>query len=384
MKLEELGENKDNVLAEPTSMYRVVSNNLNHANIRKIIFTSDIYKVDDRNNDRGSNPQTINIEWIKALFGNILAELFVDNVNLITGNENSPINRLHAYRRFGLPFSSASWAEIYDAIGDIEFEQRIAEYFSDSLVISFEMPPYLAGVLSRADVPFIDLSIHPIRFLPDYMFGLRSNITSIYERAFAVRMPDHVIDGFARISNARTVRVMRGWRPVPGSAVFFGQTAIDASLISDGRLWGVSDVEDALADLALSHSRVYYKFHPHLKERAEIDRIVSGIKRCEVVEVGAYDIMACPEVDVFASLSSGTLNEAARFGGRTKRYINRDDHFSLVPGHVDISKYVAQTAAIFSKEYWKYILGYTDEIRNSFPDFKEHALRATLNMKWAR
>jgi hypothetical protein len=357
---------------------------------RSIVFTSDLLKVDDRLEERLPNPQQINVEWLHALFAPLLSGITGRQCQVFLAEDYpNPLARLSVYRRLRRDFSSAGWASLYAALDDPGLEAEIASRFAGALVIAFELPPYLERILRRHEIGFIDLTIHPIRYLPDYLFGIRSNVPEVSERLHATQVPPAVFADAARLSAARSVRVYRKGLPEPGSAVFLGQIEIDASLIARGRLHDDEDVELALSDLAARHPRVYYKAHPHRRNLEALKRMVAAVPRCDWLDVNVYDLLARHEIGLVASLSSGTLVEAGFFGRATRPYVER-------PALVDVTgvpheevfargQYVAAPPEIFGAAYWAWILGATPTPPPIAPiePFRD-AFRTTLNMKWGR
>jgi len=357
---------------------------------RSLVFTSDLLKVDDRLQKRLPNPQEINVEWVHALFAPLLTSLLGRPAELFAADAHpNPLSRLSLYRRLGREFSSAGWASLYDELGDEEVEDAIAERFAGSLVIAFEMPPYLERILRRAGIGFIDLSIHPVRYLPDYMFGVRSNIPEVSRRLHATQVPPSLFGDFARLSAARTARIYRNNLPEPGSALFLGQIEIDSSLIWRGRLHGEEDTELALTDLVARFPQVYFKAHPHRSDTARERALVESMPRCSWLEVNIYDVLARPEIALAASLSSGSLTEAGIFGRETRRYVARPSLVDVTGApHEEVflhGRHVAAPPAIFRAAWWAHVLGITDEVpAAALPDPTASALRTSLNQKWGR
>lgn len=362
---------------------------LSASGVRKVVVSADPYKIDDRQPDRVSNPNLIHVEWLGALFADLLADLFGATRDLVTGEEpGSPTNRMNFYRHLGLPFSTASWAAIYDDFQDDGLAETLAERFADSFVLSIELPPYLEMILNRHNIPFVDLGIHPVRFLPDYIFGIRSNVATVSQRIAETSIPVDVFSDFARVSKARTARVMRGWRPEVGSALFLGQLDVDSSLIFEGRMASLDTIEDMLLSLTMEFPKVYYKKHPHLKDFGGVSKIISKLSNCEVAEVNIYDALARDEFFLVASLSSGALHEGQYFGASTRRMLPTSDRYEIAGLPTDEAiargRYFAAPPDIFRRPYWQYILFGEGDFTPRVPDSTEGALKFTLNQKWGR
>lgn len=355
-----------------------------------IVFTSDLLRVDDLLQERLPNPQRLNVEWMHALFAPVLARATGQRCRIFTAEEHpNPLARLSVYRRLQRDFSSDGWASLYDALGDPAVEDEIASRYAGALVIAYELPPYLEAILRRHEIGFIDLAVHPIRYLPDYMFGIRSNIPEVSARLHATQVPPALFGEFARLSAARSVRAYRNNLPEPGCAVFLGQMAIDSSLIHNGRIHDAEDVELALTDLSTRYRKVYYKAHPHRKDTDRLKALVASLPRCQWLDVNIYDLLARDEVELVASLSSGTLVEAGFFGRRARPYIGREARVDVSGApHEEVfarGRFVAAPPAVFGTAYWSYILGLAEQPPElSLFDPWRDALRTTLNMKWGR
>lgn len=356
----------------------------------RLVFTSDLLKIDDRNADLFPNPQRINIEWLRRLLEPVLRDLSDSiEVQTVFGDEGgADAIRFKIFNRLGLPLESASWAALYDGRAHTATVVDIlgTTFRDNDLLIGFESPPYLLDFCQTRGISYIDFCIHPVRFLPDYMFALRTNVPIWYTKLERVRLPDDIIRDFARISAARTARVFR--KPLPDGplALFLGQIEIDASLITDGRVAGLEDVRDALRALATTHAHVFYKAHPHLKEQSAVKNMIKEIRGCDWIDVNLYDALARPEICTVGSLSSGGVIEA-RYFGREGRWLLKRLNFCDPEGLKPPDIYHPVYAHPFDRDFWRYLLN--DEIDvNAFtplyPRACDGAFKFTLNQKWGR
>lgn len=360
---------------------------LDAADFGSILFTSDLLKVDDRAQNPHSNPQRINIDWIFTLFSDIFREtLGIGECRRDYGDEGayeSP--RWRVYSHLGLPFTSTSWAEVYEGATDPEFlYEIIAPRLADCLVVGFELPPYIMNVLQSAGFPFIDFAIHPVRYMTDYLFGVRTNVARWRTKLERCAVPDSVFRAFARRSKARTTRVMRGSLPDEGTALFLGQIDVDASLIADKRIAGSEDVERALVELSFVYPKVYYKQHPHNPNKQEIDQLISRVRSCERLEINVYDAFGIDRFALITTLSSGAAIEARYFGVNSSWILKRPNFFD--PSHQVASEYYFPIYSdIFRTEFWQYVFSPNDVAYSpSMPDPCADTMRFTLNMKWGR
>lgn len=356
----------------------------------RLVFTSDLLKLDDRSADIQRNPQRINIDWIHALFSQSFAEhLGVDRVGVEYGDERGYGSaRWQVYSKLGLPLETASWARIFDGDADLMevIEPVVLDRVQGGLVVGFELPPYMLKVLARNSIPYVDFAIHPIRYLPDYMFGVRTNVGPWRERIRACALPESVMRDFARISRSRTVRVMRDRLPDEGSVLFLGQIEVDASLIAEGKMAGTEDVERALTELSFLYSKIYYKHHPHHRDPKSLKRMVQDFRRCEWLEVNVYDAFGCGRFDLIATLSSGAAIEAKYFGLKSRWMLARPNYFDAAHPNED-ERYYPIYGEPFRGDFWRHVFSMqdgADAYPLRLPDPAEGATRFGLNMKWGR
>lgn len=357
---------------------------MNSETVKKIVFSGDLLRVEDGAANRFKSPQLNNINWIYTLFSDFLLELFPNaTAEVMTGDKGKENSiRWSVYDALDLPLETASWAAVYrdtDVVASM-LENILREEYSDSVWVTFEAPPYLIEALHRLNVTYIDFSIHPVRFLPDYYFGVRSNNAEIQSRLKGIEFPEDIIYDFARISKAKTIRAVRR-DTVKDNVLFLGQMGADSSLITDGRMASLDDVAEALRTLTVMHEIVYYKAHPHNKQIDQLKAIVQSIPKAQWVDINIYDALALDAYESFATLSSGTHNEAKYFNKPSKRLLTTPNLFD---GTSEIG-YTSVYAAYMARDFWQYIFtGEAFDHTVYFPNTIELALKTSLNMKWGR
>jgi len=357
---------------------------VNLSDVKKIVFSGDILRIEDGSPNKFKNPQFNNINWINALFSKSIGDLIPGAEKEIllgdTGRENSI--RWMIYDALQLPLETASWAAVYrdtDVVAKM-LAGILGENYQNSFWVTFEAPPYLIAALNMLGATYVDFSIHPVRFLPDYYFGVRSNNPTISNRLSEIAFPESVIYDFARISTAKTVRSVRREAP-KDSIVFLGQMGSDSSLIFDGRMASVDDISTSLRNLTVLHDVVYYKAHPHFKGIDSLKEVVLSIPRCQWIDINIYDAFGLDTFESFATLSSGSHNEAKYFNKTSRRFLNTPNLFD---GSCD-DGYTPIYAAYMDHSFWKFLAtGQKFDHTVYFPRAVDLALKTSLNMKWGR
>jgi hypothetical protein len=359
----------------------------NDLDIKKIIVTSDVFRIDDRSNNQFENPQRINIDWIYKLIAPVISkELGEHNLNKVYGDEGGFESlRWKLFSNLELPIEGTSWASVYDNVDFDLLDYILGESFKSSLILSYEISPSLINYFETRQIPYLDFSIHPVRFLPDYMFGIRTNVSEWEKKIKNVSLPEETIFDFARVSAARTSRVMRGKLPLQGSALFLGQLTVDASLIEDGIILDDEYLAECLIRLSSAYPKVYFKGHPHCKFQEKRKQIVSKIKNCEWIEVNVYDALACDNIDYVTAISSSGVIEAKYFNKRSSWMSNKKNIFDT-SNENKYSVYWPVYELSMRADFWKYIFSASKNIKfkHEHPNPFDGAMKFNINMKWGR
>ena len=144
-------------------------------NVNKIIITGDLLRV--RQIDGSAinfHEKRINkyYEFLKYQISEAV-EVCVEKLN--TDNSDFLPNKM--YELCGIEYGTdENWLKIYD-LQDIPKEavEYYGKYISNALIIYIEMPLIYKRIHEILDIPYIDLTVHPIRFLDDHMFGMSTN-----------------------------------------------------------------------------------------------------------------------------------------------------------------------------------------------------------------
>lgn len=326
--------------------------------IKRIVFTGDFL----RPNVAGDRPtQHNNIRWLQ----NLLAT----QISMATGLPQSVVSwgvdgirdgRITAadvraiYADFGLIPDIRAWAEVH-GIAQLprRFEALLDHFFADSLVIGFEMPPYLELFFQRRGIPFIAATVHPVRFLDDIFLGWRSNVPEICNRLFGHRIDENYIRTMAGIQKASAARIMT--QPIkPDSALFVMQTWYDQSQIENGRFISAERFLEPIIAIARNHSELLVKEHP-LAPNPATALIQACVPNMRMVSDNVYGYLSVPEITLLGTLSSSVGVEAPYFGVPT-RFLLRDPLPSRKTAEDPADGYVGILDAFLAPDFWREML----------------------------
>ncbi len=280
-----------------------------------------------------------------------------------------------------------SWFDIYDLEN---IPQKAIEYYkkyiADSLVIYHEAPNIVKKIHNILDLPYIDLNVHPIRFLDDNFWGILTNKKEIFDRIKKYQIDERSFYIYANLIKSQ-VKIWDDKNFIePNSLLFAGQTNIDKSLYSDGRALTIFDYKEQIESFGEKYSKVYYKAHPY---NGDLDKIFDFLKQfnfVEIIDENFYKICANENIAAVAAITSGTLYEAKYFGKESiflgKPYIHLDyDKNCEYSEHTTLSVYneflnpvfwadVLQDIVDVKRDVQPIILPHrSNEIRTAFGDY---------------
>lgn len=326
--------------------------------IKRVVFTGDFL----RPNVMGDRPtQHNNIRWLQNMLATQIAMATGLPQDVVSwGASGVQDGRLTApdvksvFHSFGLSSDIRSWALVHGmAELPARFEAMLDYLFADSLVVGFEIPPYLEHYCNRRNIPFVAATIHPVRFLDDIFLGMRSNVFELQERLFAHRIDEDFIRIMAGVQRASAARAMTETLK-PDSALFVMQTWYDQSQIENGRFISASDYLDQIAAIARDHSELLVKEHPLAPNPATV-LIQASIQNIRMVTGNVYGYLSVPEIRLLGTMSSSVGVEAPYFGVPT-RFLLRDPIQRRITPADPVEGYIGIQDAYLAPDFWRDLL----------------------------
>lgn len=326
--------------------------------IRRVVFTGDFL----RPNVMGDRPtQHNNIRWLQNMLATQIAMATGLPQDVVSwGASGIQDGRLTAsdvksvFHSFGLKPDIRSWALVHGMTElPARFEAMLDYLFADSLVVGFEIPPYLEHYCNRRNIPFVAATIHPVRFLDDIFLGMRSNVFELQERLFAHRVDENFIRVMAGVQRASAARALTETLK-PDSALFVMQTWYDQSQIENGRFISASDYLDQIAAIARDHSELLVKEHPLAPNPATV-MIQASIPNIRMVTGNVYGYLSAPEIRLLGTMSSSVGVEAPYFGVPT-RFLLRDPIQRRIAPEDPVDGYIGIQDAYLAPDFWRDLL----------------------------
>jgi len=207
------------------------------------------------------------------------------------------------------------WAARYQTLADrAAFDRIILPHLRDRFCIGYELPPYLTAILDDSGIPFIDLRIHPLRFLDDLLFAARASDAGTREALLGMAMPEAEVIATAGLREAMCQMISATSLP-DDTLLVLGQRPMDSTQIQGDRFFDAMDQADRIAALCARHRGVVLKPHPQEREHSLL-AVTAGVAGniLGVTQDKLYRLLATPEIAAVLTVNSSAAYEAPYFG----------------------------------------------------------------------
>jgi len=264
-----------------------------------------------------------NIRWLSALLRPLLPEAAPAPTALawdalMPSGAGAFFDTPAVYDALGETIGLDSWARLAQRpTAPDALVEALREPLRDALVIGYELPPVLLDALRQLQRPVIDLILHPLRFLPDLVFAMRTNVPAFHEVLTGHALAPREVSRQVGLIQAKAAWLAPPAPMPPGTALVLGQVASDRAMVqADG---GFAQLDDHLAELhrlCREHPLVLYKPHPYAVPGAAGQRFLQQLPCIATTSANLYHLLAQPELDTVLALNSSGLVEARAFGQR--------------------------------------------------------------------
>ncbi|MBE6452196.1 MAG: hypothetical protein E7012_01745 [Alphaproteobacteria bacterium] len=288
--------------------------------IKRIIITTDVLR-DPECKDFSLQSNTV---WTSTLFGDLCNEVTGLPIEVYDAKYmNGFVQTLYKIYGFTDKIEQIDWLKIYN---QTELEPLAKElfhvYFSDSLVIGFELPQIFRRMFDNLGIFYIDIIHHPIRYLDDLLHGFSTNSLAIYNKLMKYQINPDIFKLQATYLKVKSrMRNINNNKIIPNSCIIFGQTNVDRSILKpDGSLARILDYKEQIIELSKKYKHIYFKPHPlNVNNKETIEFLKSNISNFSLLDyINAYDLYCNDSVELYIALSSGSLYEAKYFGNNVQ------------------------------------------------------------------
>ena len=246
-------------------------------------------------------------------------------------------------------------------INDDSISYLKKSFLNCGVLIGYELSMQTRSILNRAGIKYIDVWLHPIRFMDDNLYCFDSNCTEIRRALFEFNLSEKKYYLYAdrfRISN------YRGWNKKEteidneikdDSALFIGQTLTDKAICQRGKMLSLIDFKPQFALACSRFSHVYYSRHPMLRgDDSKVVEFVSSFKNASIIDVPSYYLLCSRKIKKVFSISSSVVTEAKYFDKETEYLYQPVVRIGLVN---EVDAYSSVFGDYISPHFWSSVLG---------------------------
>lgn len=263
----------------------------------------------------------INIDWhadrilaiLKASFSNFTIKPKIYPIDFVSKNER--FNRDIFFIKSGL----SSRDTINRLINFDEISKDSLKYFSkffnsNIIIIGWELQKLTTDILDSIGASYINIWLHPVRFLEDEIFLLQTNNKTIEKKLQYFEIDEssfYVNASFVRASLLNSKKI---YNLPSDSCVIFGQTQHDKTLrVSNGKLT-LFRYKEHIEALCNKFNNIYFVSHPLDRDNKELIEFISSFEKINIINANAYSLLSSNNLKLVVAISSSVCTEAYYFG----------------------------------------------------------------------
>ncbi|WP_428484276.1 hypothetical protein [Rhodopila sp.] len=286
------------------------------------------------------------------------------------------------------PFEHAAlhWAASYHRLADhASFNRHVLPRLRQQFCIGYELPPGLIAVLDAEAIPYIDLRIHPVRFLDDLLFAVRASEPETQAALLDVAVAEAEVIATAGLREAMCQMITDS--PLPDDTLLvLGQRPMDATQIVAGRFFDAMDHVDRITAICHSHRAILLKPHPQEQEHGLLV-VAAGVARnlIGVTSDNLYRLLSLPMVTAVLTVNSSAAHEAAYFGKRDYTLAPRPVRLAWRGDTLATDQHAAIDDRVLTPDFWRLVLApHTSVSRSDGVRLtpKPNRLRIALDSFW--
>lgn len=243
------------------------------------------------------------------------------------------------------------------------------------LVVGFELSQETKNKIDKNKEVYLDLRIHPIRFLDDIFFSFETNSDAISRKLQKYTYDETVAYLHANLITAAAIKAKKNHIVKQNSLLLVGQTERDQVVFNGDKHLSLLDYIKEIKAYASIYNHIYFKPHPYAKNnRYLLHKLGKQLGKIESVHDNIYYLLSDPQIKHIIGLNSSVLYEAHFFG--KKRTFLYQPTFT--------KKQIGIYGNYFENEFWYDILSpvLPVQVSTSSISFQPNRMRKALNDFW--
>jgi hypothetical protein len=249
------------------------------------------------------------------------------------------------------------WASVHDRLpASLALERLLLQRLRGRFCIGYEMPPWLVRLLDEHDVAYIDLRLHPVRFMDDLMFAARAALPQTQAALLSLAVMESEVFVTAGLREAMC-RLISEARVPEGTLLVAGQRRFDSTQIVDGGFFDAMHQATEIHALCAAYPAVVLKPHP-LDQHHSLLTVASAAptRMLGVINDNVYRIMALPQIKAVLTVNSGLAYEAGYFGKVVHSLAPLTMRLAWRGAAVDAVSHASLDDVVLTPDFWRLVL----------------------------
>jgi len=284
--------------------------------------------------------------------------------------------------------ADAFWASIHARLPwSTSLDHLVIERFRRRFVVGYEMPPWLVRLLNEHAVPYVDLRLHPVRFMDDLMFAARASRAETQAALLSMAVMESEVFVTAGLREAMC-RFISAARVLNNTLLVVGQRRFDSTQIAGGDFFGAEPLAAEIHAICARYAGIVLKPHP-LDRHHSLLAVAAAAPApvLGVIDDNIYRMMALPQISAVLTVNSGVALEAPYFGKRvhTLAPLPIRPAWHNAKAEVDVDAHASLDDIVLTPDFWRQVLA--PHVKVTAADGmrlrpKPNRLRITLDSFW--
>jgi hypothetical protein len=349
--------------------------------IQGVTVIGDVMRPDGRGQPGGVDRSTVWLFDAIKRQANLACGLPID---VITAN-GSPAMRSWLDKLRPPEAAHRYWAGAYEDLPhSAEAEANLVQRLHHRFCVGYELPPWLRKLLHTIEVPYIDLRLHPVRFLDDLLFAVRASEAATQTSLLAMAEAESLVIVTAGLREAMCHMISEATVP-SDTLIVVGQRPLDCSQIIDGAFYDGLPHATEIHAICARYAAVLLKPHP-LEPAHSLLEIAAGAPNVAgVVRDNVYRLLSLPQIAAVLTVNSSVAFEAPYFGKRVHTLAPLPIRLGWRGTQDGPNLYASLNEHVLSVDFWRQVLSPHTSV--SKPDGvrlppKANRLRIALDSFW--
>ncbi|HEX4369509.1 MAG TPA: hypothetical protein VH023_21920 [Rhodopila sp.] len=249
--------------------------------------------------------------------------------------------------------ADAYWAAVHDRLPDAG---RIVERLRRRFCIGYEMPPWLVRLLDEEGVPYIDLRLHPVRFLDDLLFAGRASVPDTQAALLAMAVWESEVFATAGLREAMC-RFISEARVPDNTLLVAGQRRFDSTQITGGGFFDAMPLAAEIHAICARYPAVVLKPHPLDRHHSLLEVAAAAPTRViGVIDDNVYRMLSLPQIAAVLTVNSGLAHEASYFGKNVHALAPLPIRLAWRGAAVEAGVHASLDDVVLTPDFWRAVL----------------------------